>query len=225
MLANNANYVDCRASYVVCSLNFALLALLLGGCASHPYYVSLNYPPDREIEVDLVESYEGSEIDLSGCSIQLSVVDARDDKIDMGKVYTGIITGLESRSTVLTETNVTSWVYDAVQAELSLLGFPVIEADAHTGEHPGNALRVDLQQLKVGCYLACNGSAVIRSSLLSGIEEATVTIEGTSSEVWPITHRQVEVKLGQAADSVLQSAVKRSLTSLGLAGGPADGCF
>ena len=101
-------------------MNGAVVLLLLAGvtqaagCAFGTRYVELGYPPQKPAKIDAMESATA----LGGPrtrEVILVVNDARPSRDRIGNVRNGY--GMDTAS-ILTETNVEVWVYDAIELEL-----------------------------------------------------------------------------------------------------------
>ena len=184
----------------------------LTGCATESLFVDLIYPPDSEVEFDVVEVADLERIEPRSRNVALDVQDQRENPQQLGLVNTGIIG--EQYSYLLTDDNVLVWVHNAIAVELSTLGYKIIDPGSSEADLTSDTLSVNVISLESICYGYCKADVILEATLgrksqdLISAEFSGEESKAASFSRWPPMAAE---SLGRA----MQSSIKQMLQEFG----------
>lgn len=184
----------------------------LTGCATESLFVDLIYPPDSEVEIDVVEVADLERIEPRSRNVALDVQDQRENPQQLGLVNTGLIG--EQYSYLLTDDNVLVWVHDAIAVELSTLGYNIIDAGSSEADLTSDTLSVNIISLESICYAYCKADVILEATLGRKSQDLiSAEFSGEASKAalfsrWPPMAAE---SLGRA----MQSSIKQMLQEFG----------
>lgn len=147
-----------------------LMTILGAGCAMKSVYIDLDYPPVEVVPYQSTGAAGLSRADTHSREVAIEIIDRRERDAKLGNFRLGVIG--EGYSEILTESNIQVWIYDAVAAELALLGhLPLDVRETAPGTHP-DRLTIALDLIRTGCVFWCSGEVEFHASIFVAGEEA-----------------------------------------------------
>jgi hypothetical protein len=145
-------------------ISIALLMgfLALGGCAFGTRTVVLSYPPEEPADGLIDSAYADESGAATPRNIILSVSDQRSEVDRIGNVRNAL--GMDTAD-VVTRDDVTSWVTQALEAELVSAGHLVIRAGEALPGEDTIGLRADILTVYCDVYLTYDGEVSLMVTL------------------------------------------------------------
>lgn len=148
-----------------------LMTSLGAGCAMKSVYIDLDYPPVETVSYQAVGAAGLSHAETRTREVAIEIVDNRERDAKLGNFRLGVIG--EGYSEILTESNIEVWIYDAIAAELDLLGYLPLDARESLPGSQVAKLAISLDLIRTGCVLWCSGKVEFHASIFVAGEEAT----------------------------------------------------
>ncbi len=194
----------------------AAILLLLGcltqaaGCAFGTRYVDLGYPPQKPAKIDAMDPSAA----LAGPrtrDVILAVNDARPSRDRIGNVRNGY--GMDTAS-ILTETNIEVWVYDAIELELEKLGFRTVAQGDAAADRVDDRLTANVVKVYCDIYAIYDGEVTLQAALVRDGENP-VTREYPAKVSSGLSFAATGSATGESLAQALQASVIRMLKDLG----------
>lgn len=198
----------------------AVLLLLAGltqaaGCAFGTRYVDLGYPPQKPAKIDAME-FPAALPGPRTRDVILAVNDARPSRDRIGNVRNGY--GMDTAS-ILTETNIEVWVFDAIELELEKLGFRAVTHRDALADRGDDRLTANVVKVYCDIYAIYDGEVTLQAALVRDGEEPVIR-EYPAKVSSGLSFAATGNATGESLAQALQSSVIRMLRDLGFDDSP-----
>ncbi len=176
-------------------------------------FVNLTYPPEKVSNVLDMANPAEPEVSARSCTLSLIVDDERKDKTRIGFIPSGFWG--QTETPVLTDDSASVWVRDAIERELSLFNYIVIDQNLRGSKYKNREhLNIVLTNVEAGCRNPCDAD-ISFEAILSNSDAELRRAEFTGSEGKFAFFSGIERSMDVALSRALQETIYLMMLDLG----------